>query len=88
MISKPIINKMKQLAVTGIYAQTRSGVKHVKAFLLAGVFDLPAKAAVLNTVHFNGKFGCTYCKDQGLNIRTGQHIYPPHDSHSLRTSRR
>ena len=40
LIIKPVIKKMKQLAVTGIHAQTPSGVKHVKAVLLAGVFDL------------------------------------------------
>ena len=48
-------------------------------------FTVPAKAAVLNMVQFNGKFGCTYCQNPGKNIKQGQHIYQPSDSHVLRT---
>ena len=52
--------------------------------VVAGVFDLPAKAAVLNIVQFNGHYGCTYCTDKGIHINHW-HIYPPTDSHQLRT---
>ena len=28
--------------------------------------DLPARASVLNMKQFNGKWGCTYCEDEGV----------------------
>jgi hypothetical protein len=35
--------------------------KNVKFFLVAGIFDKPAKAAVLNMKASNGFYGCTKC---------------------------
>ena len=82
---QPILDKIKQLTVNGITAHTPTGIKNIKAVLLAGIFDLPAKASVLNTVQFNGKYGCNYCKDRGMNVNPGRHIYLPKDTHELRT---
>ena len=84
LVLQPIIDKIEKLQNgPGLLAQTPAGEKNVKAVLLAGVFDLPAKAAVLNTVQFNGHYGCTYCKDKGSHFNH-RHIYPPTDSHQLR----
>ena len=66
LILGPVLNKIKMLCVSGKTALTPAGEKQIKAVLLAGVFDLPAKAAVLKTVQFNGMFGCIYCKDKGV----------------------
>ena len=84
LVLQPIIDKIEKLQNgPGLLAQTPAGEKNVKAVLLAGVFDLPAKAAVLNTVQFNGHYGCTYCKNKGSHFNH-RHIYPPTDSHQLR----
>ena len=39
----------------------------VRFHLLAVTLDLPARAVVLNMKQFNGKFGCSYCEDEGSN---------------------
>ncbi|CAF1027826.1 unnamed protein product [Brachionus calyciflorus] len=52
----------------------------VKIFLTNGVFDKPARAAILNTIQFNGKFGCIKCYQPGKNIPSAKngtvHVYP------------
>ena len=85
LVLQPVIDKIKILSDKGISAHTPAGLKTIRAMLLAGIFDLPAKAMVLNTVQFNGNFGCNYCIDRGININPGQHVYPPDDSHTLRS---
>ena len=51
-----------------------------RAMLLCGTCDLPAKAMVYNMIQFNGKYGCTYCKQSGEHLWTsttgGVHVYP------------
>uniref|UniRef100_A0A1X7T064 DUF4218 domain-containing protein n=1 Tax=Amphimedon queenslandica TaxID=400682 RepID=A0A1X7T064_AMPQE len=51
--------------------------------VLAAVFDLPAKAAVLNTIQFNGYYGCIYCKDRGEAATSHQHVNPPTATHEV-----
>ena len=41
------------------------------------VFDLSAKASVLNFKQFNGKYGCCVCYHPGLRLSNGTRIYPP-----------
>lgn len=54
-----------------------------KCFLLAGIYDKPAKAKMLNMKSYNGFYGCTKCLQPGISFRGGQnnkggviHIYP------------
>lgn len=51
-----------------------------KLLTIAGTCDLPAKALVLNTVQFNGKFGCLKCEQPGQTVKTGEkghvHAFP------------
>ena len=42
--------------------------KLVKAQLLCTVMDLPAKAALLNVIQYNGEYGCTTCKHPGCTV--------------------
>ena len=44
----------------------KSGYATVKAKLSLAVFDLPAKAAVLNCKQFNGNYGCSVCLNPGF----------------------
>ena len=39
-----------------------------KAILLCCTCDLPAKAAVLNCIQFNGFYGCPRCTQKGMYI--------------------
>lgn len=61
-ILHPIIDKINSLNAE---IQTPQGMKHLKAKLLLGVFDLPAKAMAMNIIQFNGRYGCPYCLDEG-----------------------
>ncbi len=85
LILKPVIEKIEKLKSVGISVMTPAGEKIVKTILLSGVFDLPAKASVMNTTQFNGNYGCNYCTDKGkMVMRT--HVYPPDDTHQMRTA--
>lgn len=51
----------------------------VHAYLLALSCDLPALAGVLNTVQFNGYYGCNHCEQPGTTCHTGRghlHVFP------------
>lgn len=87
IILEPVVSSVKELSSTGITASTPAGKKLIKAMIIAAVFDLPAKAAVLNTIQFNGYCGCIYCKDKGENVSAHQHVYLPMASHELRTEK-
>ena len=40
------------------------------ACTICASFDLPARASALNCIHFNGQFGCSFCEQPGMSIRT------------------
>ena len=42
-----------------------------------GFFDLPAKAAVLCSKQFNGKYGCSVCLHPGVRLPNNARVYPP-----------
>ena len=57
-----------------------------KALVLCTTCDLPAKAKVLNHTSFNGRFGCTVCKQKGTVLEVGRghsrvyrYLQPPAD---------
>lgn len=75
----PIVNELKRLE----YGVKLSENSEVKCFLLAGIFDKPAKAKVLNMKSYNGFYGCTKCVQPGKSFRADEtkkggvmHIYP------------
>ena len=41
-----------------------------KFFVKAGVFDKPARSAVLNTIGCNGFYGCIKCTQPGCTFTT------------------
>ena len=46
--------------------------------VLCATLDLPAKAKVLNFVQYNGQFGCSVCKEEGMVVKVGRgstHVY-------------
>ena len=87
LVLNPVIIKLQGLLQHGIEATTPAGRKVVKAILLTGIFDLPAKAAVLNMKQFNGEYGCLYCLDPGEVISRNLRVYPYNANRELRTER-
>lgn len=83
LILEPIIDIINQI---DIEINISGSTKHLKAKLLLGVFDLPAKAMALNTVQFNGKHGCPYCLDEGIHV-SHRRLYLPNDTHEPRKMR-
>lgn len=49
----------------------------LKAFTICACFDLPARASALNTIQYNGHYGCNFCKQPGSTVRTekGGHVH-------------
>lgn len=83
VILEPILEKIDNLDIS---IKLPEGTKHLKAKLLLGVFDLPAKAMALNFIQFNGKHGCAYCLDEGT-YSNHRRLYLPSDTHDPRKKR-
>jgi len=49
-----------------------NSLQNTKFFLVATVFDKPAKAAVLNMKASNGLYGCTKCLQPGVTYKEGE----------------
>ena len=73
---KPITEMLDQLSTTGIEIKlSNSNTVLVKAKLVLGIFDLPAKAAVLCCKQYNGQYGCTVCLHPGKYL-SRRRVYP------------
>lgn len=68
IILQPVLDKIYHLSTEGINITTPNGPKTLKARLLSGVFDLPAKAMSLNFNQWNGAYGCNICLDVGVTV--------------------
>jgi hypothetical protein len=67
---KPIISELKKLE-RGIEIEiNKDTTKIIKFFAIAGVFDKPARASVLNMTQFNGFGGCIKCLQLGESLET------------------
>ena len=77
LLLEPIIDDLKYLYTDGLTVMLPNGHADFKAKLAMAVFDLPAKASVLNCKQFNGKFGCCVCYHPGLWLSTWARIYHP-----------
>ena len=69
---KPIVEELITLENHGIEISSPHISKQFicKVILLAGSCDLPAKCFVLNSVQYNGKYGCAKCLQPGKTART------------------
>lgn len=61
---------------------TADGPKVFTVKPLFGVFDLIAKAPILNMHQHNGRYGCSSCLHPGVHI--GTMVYPPGTDYPLR----
>ena len=64
------------LCQEGLAVSTPSGPRVLRARLLCATFDLPAKAMALNSLQYNGKYGCANCHNHGKHVGRRQ-LYPP-----------
>jgi hypothetical protein len=71
-----VVKNLKTLSSLGLSLSTPEGTKTIRGKLLLGIFDMPAKAAVLNMKQFNGAYGCPTCLHEGTHQR-GAQIYLP-----------
>lgn len=81
----PIYNEVIELR-NGIEIETPDiqNPINVKAWIICGTCDLPAKALFLNMKQYNGKFGCHKCKQPGERLEKRQ-VYPYKKNMNLRT---
>lgn len=70
---------------TRLSVQTVDGLRKFIAKPLYGVFDMIAKAPVLNMHQFNGAYGCPSCEHPGVRIGRTQ-TYPPGTDYPSRTT--
>lgn len=84
ILLKPMKHLLSQLRNTGITVSSPcQQLRRIKLQPLFGVFDLIAKAPVLNMVQFNGANGCPICVHPGVWDST--HLYLPGSEYPLRT---
>ena len=81
-----IMKKVDLLNAIGFQMKSPEGDKTVRVRPLFGLFDLVAKAPVLNMKQFNGQYGCPTCLHPGEILGRGARIYPPMQTYPLRTS--
>ena len=84
LILNPVMEDIKYMNVIGVSVNSPEGVSTVRIKLLFGIFDMIAKAAVLNVKQFNGSYGCPTCLHPGVRIRNNQ-TYPPSTTYQMRT---
>lgn len=84
ILFEPLLKLFKQLSTQGI-TLTISGVVHTMKFSpLIGLFDLVAKAPILNMNQFNGANGCPTCLHPGIQLAS--RYYLPGSEYPLRTN--
>lgn len=77
---KPLSDTLSKLEEDGILVQPAEAASEpfvCKVLTIAGTCNLPAKALVLNSVRYSGKFGCQKCEQPGKTVKTGErgHVY-------------
>lgn len=72
----PVVEMLEYLFTNGIRVLTPGGMKTIRAILLTGIFDLIAKAPILNMKQFNGAYGCSTCTHPGTR-QCNTRVYLP-----------
>lgn len=63
---------MNSLFNEGVEIKVNEDYFIVKLAVVCGVFDLPAKAEVLNMSYFNGPHSCIKCEQSGVTVKQGK----------------
>ena len=82
---EPLLSTFRTLKKNGVSFTTPGGKQTIKFEPRFGLFDLPAKAPILNMHQYNGNHGCSVCLHPG--IWNGSRYYlPTEDSYPARTT--
>lgn len=77
---QPLHSSLNTLEKEGLDVVIKGEKRNIKAFLLCGTADLPARALVLNMNQFNGQYSCVKCLQRGetcrVSLRGFTHVYP------------
>ena len=85
LLLEPIMTHLRRLCSVGLAFTTPNGaLTNIRTKVVLGIFDLPAKAAVLNAKQFNGKYGCAVCIHPGKRLENGARVYLP-GTYNIRT---
>lgn len=76
----PFISYFKSISAQLILSLNTEGIQisidslniTVKMKVICGVFDLPAKASILNMMYFNGQYACITCEEPGHSVKQGK----------------
>ena len=77
LLLEPAMESLDMLSSSGVRVDTPDGPTTVHGKVMMGVFDLPAKAAVLCMKQFNGEYGCAVCTHPGARLANGARVYLP-----------
>ena len=85
LLLEPIMTHLRRLCSVGLAFTTPNGaLTNIRTKVVLGIFDLPAKATVLNAKQFNGKYGCAVCIHPGKRLENGAGVYLP-GAYNIRT---
>lgn len=65
LLLEPIIEGLNKLSSVGASVSIPDGELIIRAKLVMGIFDLPAKESVLCSKQFNGEYTCSVCLHPG-----------------------
>ena len=68
---RPIVDELIVLE-RGCFMKLNNETRLLKFYVTNGVYDKPARAAILNVKNCNGFFGCLKCKQKGQSIKTNK----------------
>lgn len=70
---EPIISELSRLEY-GIDVRINETNKTIKFFTIAGVYDKPARAGILNILRSTGYSSCLKCLQEGTSVQTAKGI--------------
>lgn len=77
LLLEPIASYLNLLSTLGTTIKVAKENVVIRAKLVMGIFDLPAKAAVLCCKQYNGEYGCQVCLHPGKRLSNNSRIYLP-----------
>lgn len=69
---KPVFENLKSLEDTGVDVEIDGKFINCKVVLLSATCDLPAKSMLVNSMQYNGAFGCWKCLQEGKTCKVGE----------------
>ena len=69
---QPIVAELKSLECGSLFNLKGFGERLLSFFVICGVYDKPARAAVLNIKSVNCYFGCLKCVQEGTQLQSSK----------------